>query len=55
MGKADTDAGSGKEQREVQSLGKPEDSDNFVAQCRVMREVQVGFSLEMTFELKHEE
>lgn len=45
------DAGSGKEQREVQVQVQVQR----VAQCRVMREVQVGFSLEMTFELKHEE
>lgn len=53
MGKADVDAGTDKdEQREAQSLGKLEDGDS-VAPCGVMREVQEGFSLEVTFELKH--
>lgn len=55
MGKADMEAGTGKdEQREVQSLGKTEYRHNSVAHCRVMREVQVCFSVEVTFELRNE-
>lgn len=54
--KADVDApGTGKDEpREVLSLGKPGGRDNS-GSWGLIREDQVGFSLEVTFELKYEE
>lgn len=56
MGKAYVDAGTGKdEQREAQSWRRAEERSNSGLMNEVMREVQVGFSLEVTLELKQEE
>lgn len=50
------DAGTGNdEQREAQSQGRTEERGNSGLMNEVMREVQVGFSLEVTLELKQEE